>query len=151
MSTLTTTPAATPIRSAAMDMARSMLMALGTPLLARGLVTGDQLGAIVGGLLALASAVWSYVAAHPGGDPLASLKAMIARGGQGAAYDKALAALVRSMTPQLKAALDAQIKARAGILAGPVDGIANALIDQGAARAQAAAQAPLQHPQETTT
>ena len=60
-------PAPGPIQAATMDMLRSVLMGVGTPLLARGLVSGDQLGAIIGGLLAIASAVWSYAAAHPCG------------------------------------------------------------------------------------
>ena len=118
---------AAPLRNASLDLARSVLMGVGTPLLVKGLVTSDQWQAIVGGVLALASALWSYLAAHPGQQGfLATLQGLARSGGQGTAWNGDTAALIDLMAPKLEAMIDAQIEARVGFLAGPVDGAANA-------------------------
>ncbi len=126
---------ATPIRNAAMDMARSVLMAAGAPLLVRGVVTNTDWQAIVGGLTALASAVWSYVAAHPNhANPLAALKALVKTGGQAGPWDRAEQALGAAALPLVETEADKAIHAKAhGLLAGPIDTVANAALKDGAA------------------
>jgi uncharacterized membrane protein len=147
MTDATSTPvaapvAATPIKSATMDMLRSVLMGVGTPLLARGLVNGDQLGAIIGGLLAIASALWSYIAAHPSKvSALVSLLNLVRAGGNQRAWNGDVAVLVPLLLPTIESVVDAQIKAKAGILAGPLDAAANAAIRAEAAKAEAAVEA----------
>jgi hypothetical protein len=125
----TTTPAPAapgPIQVATMDMIRSVLMGVGTPLLAHGYVTGSQWQAIVGGLLAIGSAVWSYVAAHPGKtNPLAAVQAMVRSGGQRASWNGDVSVLEPLVLELARKALDAEMKARAGLLAGPADALAD--------------------------
>jgi lysozyme len=132
-SKMTDTPTPTPIETATLDLARSLLMAAGTPLLAHGLATASQWQSIVGGLLAIGSAVWSYAAAHPSQtSALTSLLRMVRKGGQGPAWNGDVAALEAAVLPLVEKAVDAQIKARAGILSGPVDLAANAVIKDAA-------------------
>jgi hypothetical protein len=133
-----------PIQAATMDMLRSVLMGAGTPLLARGIVSGDQLGAIIGGLLAAASAIWSYAAAHPSKvGLLTSLRTMIERGGQSKAWNGDVEALASALLPLIEKSIDTQIRARAGILAGPLDTAANAIAKQGVTQAEAELSVPL--------
>jgi hypothetical protein len=140
----TAPPQPDPIHRATMDMLRSLLMGVGTPLLARGLLTGDQLGAIVGGLLAIASAAWSYLAAHPGKTSLvASVLGFVRAGGRRAQWNGDVQALASALVPIVERAVDARIKARAGILAAPLDAAANAVIRDGAAKAEATMAIPL--------
>jgi len=139
-STLPAAPAQTamsvapgPIQTATLDLARSALMAAGAIPLAHGLATASQWQAIVGGLIAIGSAVWSYAAAHPSQtSALASLLGMVRKGGQGPAWNGDVAALEAAVLPLVEKAVDAQIKARAGVLAGPVDMAANAVIKDAA-------------------
>jgi hypothetical protein len=117
-------------------MARSLLMSAGTPLLAHGYVTGNQEQAIVGGVLAVGSAVWSYVAAHPSKtNPLQSVLGLVRKGGQAQAWDGDVSALERALLPVVERVVDAQIRARAGILAGPLDAAANAALAHAAGEA----------------
>jgi len=129
--TPTTSP--TPIETASLDLARSALMAAGAIPLAHGLATASQWQAIVGGLLAIGSAAWSYLAAHRSQTSgLASLLGMVRKGGQGPAWNGDVAALEAAVLPLVEKAVDAQIKARAGILAGPIDMTADAVIKNAA-------------------
>ncbi len=81
MADLPTTPAPSSLQGATLDLARSVLMAAGSPLLVKGIVTGDQWTAIAGGAVALISAAWSYVAAHPGRTPpLQAVQALVKAG-----------------------------------------------------------------------
>jgi lysozyme len=128
-----TPPSPTPIQTATLDLARSALMAAGAIPLAHGLATASQWQAIVGGLIALGSAVWSYVAAHPSRTgALASLLGTVRKGAQGQAWNGDVTALEAAILPLVEKAVDAQIKARAGVLAGPVDMAANAAIKDAA-------------------
>jgi lysozyme len=130
---MTDTAAPTPIQTATLDMARSALMAAGAIPLAHGLATASQWQAIVGGLIAVGSAVWSYLAAHPSQtSALTSLLGMVRKGGQGPAWNGDVAALEAAVLPLVEKAVDAQIKARAGVLSGPVDLAANAVIKDAA-------------------
>ncbi len=129
--TPTTSP--TPIETASLDLARSALMAAGAIPLAHGLATASQWQAIVGGLIAIGSAVWSYLAAHPSQtSALASLLGMVRKGGQAPAWNGDVWALEAAVLPLVEKAVDVQIKARAGVLAGPVDLAANAVIKDAA-------------------
>jgi lysozyme len=132
-STMTDTHTPTPIQTATLDMARSALMAAGAIPLAHGLATASQWQAIVGGVIAIGSAVWSYLAAHPSRtSALTSLLGMIRKGGQGPAWNGDVTALEAAVLPLVEKAVDARIKARAGVLAGPVDLAANAVIKDAA-------------------
>ena len=134
MSDTTTVAIVTPLRSASLDMARSVLMGVGTPLLARGLVTTDNWQAIVGGLLALASAIWSYLAAHPSKTPLIQTALSLVRdGGQSKAWNNDLTTMEAAMLPMVEKIVDEKIHAKAGVLAVPLDGVANAAIREAAA------------------
>jgi lysozyme len=130
---MTDTPTPTPVQTATLDLARSALMAAGAIPLAHGLATASQWQAIVGGLIAIGSAVWSYLAAHPSQtSALTSLLRMVRKGGQGPAWNGDVSALEAAVLPLVEKAVDAQIKARAGVLAGPVDMAANAVIKDAA-------------------
>jgi len=130
---MTEPTAPTPVQTATLDMARSALMAAGAIPLAHGLATASQWQAIVGGLIAIGSAVWSYLAAHPSHtSALASLLGMVRGGRQGPAWNGDVAALEAAVLPLVEKAVDAQIKARAGVLAAPVDMAANAVIKDAA-------------------
>ncbi|HSZ50449.1 MAG TPA: hypothetical protein VK801_02665 [Caulobacteraceae bacterium] len=146
MSEIPTDPTASasgPVKAATMDMLRSVLMGAGTPLLARGLVNGDQLGAIIGGLLAIASAVWSYAAAHSGGPSLlARVLALAASGTRPRAWDADAAALGAALLPILESLVDRQIRSRAGVLSGPLDTAANAALRTAETKAVAAVELP---------
>jgi hypothetical protein len=136
-------PASGPVKAATMDMLRSVLMGAGTPLLARGLVNGDQLGAIIGGLLAVASAVWSYAAAHRGGPSLlARVLALAASAHRPRAWDADAAALGTALLPVLESIVDREIRSRAGVLSGPLDAAANAALRAAEAKAVAAVELP---------
>lgn len=146
MSDIANPPAATasdPIKAATMDMLRSVLMGAGTPLLARGLVNGDQLGAIIGGLLAIASATWSYAAAHRG-EPtlLARALALAASARRPRSWNADAAALGAALLPVLESLVDRQIRSRAGVLSGPLDAAANAALRAAEAKAVAAVELP---------
>jgi hypothetical protein len=130
---MTDTHTPTPIQTATLDMARSALMAAGAIPLAHGLATASQWQAIVGGVIAIGSAVWSYLAAHPSRtSALTSLLGMIRKGGQGPAWNGDVTALEAAVLPLVEKAVDARIKARAGVRAGPVDLAANAVIKDAA-------------------
>jgi hypothetical protein len=140
--TETTAPApreAGPIQRATMDMLRSVLMGVGTPLLARGLVTGTDWQSIVGGGVALTSAVWSYAATHPSKvNPLQMILGLVRAGGGAKAWDADLVTLKPLLVAIVRQEIDAQIKAKAGIMAVPLDGVANAAIAASASKAEAA-------------
>jgi hypothetical protein len=128
-----TVDTATPIRKASLDLARSVLMGVGAVPFVSGIATGAQWQAIVGGLLALASAIWSYVAAHPSRvGPVRTVLALVRRGGRSKAWDGDVDALVAALLPKIDSQVDARIKARAGPFAGPVDMAANAAIKDAA-------------------
>ena len=132
-----------PIQAATMDMLRSVLMGAGTPLLARGLVNGDQLGAIIGGLLAIASAAWSYAAAHRGGvSLLGRLLAFAAASGRTKSWNSDAQDLGAALLPVLENLVDRQIRARAGLIAAPLDAAANAALRAGEAKTVAAVELP---------
>jgi hypothetical protein len=132
-----------PVKAATMDMLRSVLMGAGTPLLARGLVNGDQLGAIIGGLLAIASAVWSYAAAHRGGPSLlARVLALAASARRPREWDADATALGAALLPILETLVDRQIRSRAGVLSGPLDAAANAALRAAETKAVAAVELP---------
>lgn len=143
ISTVSSPPSPGPIQAATMDMLRSVLMGAATPLLARGLVNGDQLGAIIGGLLAIVSAVWSYAAAHPGGPSLLGrVLALAAASRRPRAWDADATALGSALLPIIENLVDRQIRARAGVLSTPLDAAANAALRSGEARAVAAVELP---------
>jgi len=130
-SKMTETP--TPIETATLDLARSALMAAGAIPLAHGLATASQWQAIVGGLIAIGSAVWSYLAAHPSRtSALTGLLGMVRKGGQGPAWNGDVSALEAAVLPIVERAVDARIKPRAGVFAAPVDLAANAVIKDAA-------------------
>jgi hypothetical protein len=114
------------VQAATLDMARSVLMALGSPLIAKGLVTGDQWTAVAGGVLAATSAVWSYAAAHPGrAPPLQALRGLVKGAGQGPAWNADVATLERIVTPLVERAIDNSIKSRVGLFAVPAEALAD--------------------------
>jgi hypothetical protein len=135
MTDTTTTPAA-PLQGATLDLARSLLMAAGSPLLVKGIVTGDQWTAIAGGAVALISAAWSYVAAHPGKTPpLQAVQALVKTGGQAPQWDAALERLEPLLVKMAEKGAAAAIHAKAGILAGPLDAVADKAIQSAADQA----------------
>ncbi|MBV8683541.1 MAG: hypothetical protein JO111_11740 [Caulobacteraceae bacterium] len=137
-------PVAGPIQRASMDMLRSVLMGAATPLLAHGFLSNDALSAIVGGSVAVASAVWSYAAAHPSKvSPFATVLAWVRAGRQGGAWDGDLAKLEPLLLPIVEKLVDDQIKVRAGVAAGPLDEAANAALRTEAGKIEAAAKVPL--------
>ncbi|HEY2051195.1 MAG TPA: hypothetical protein VGH03_17790 [Caulobacteraceae bacterium] len=146
MSETSTAPGASasgPVKAATMDMLRSVLMGAGTPLLARGLVNGDQLAAIIGGLLAIASAIWSYAAAHQGGPSLlARVLPLAASARRSRAWNADAAALGAALLPVLESIVDRQIRSRAGVLSAPLDVAANAALRAAEAKAMAAVELP---------
>jgi hypothetical protein len=137
-------PSAGPIQRATLDMARSVMMAAGTPLIAHSYLSGSQEEAIIGGVLAVGSAVWSYLAAHPSKvSALRTVLGIVSRGGQARAWDGDVDALGAALLPFIEKTVDARISARAGILSGPLDAAANAAIRDGEKQAEAAASIPL--------
>jgi len=126
-----------PIQTASLDVARSVLMAVGSPLLVKGVVTGDQWQAIAGGLVAVISAVWSWVANHPShADALKQALGLLRRSSASnrATYDAALTAAEAAALARATPVLNRLIGQHAGILAHPVEAIADrevhALADQ---------------------
>jgi hypothetical protein len=110
------------------DIARSVLMGAGAVLAQRGYVTNAELPAIVGGLVAAISAAWSWMAAHPSsGSPLSGLLAAVrhAPAPDQAAYDAGLTAAEAAALAQATPALNRIIAAHVGLLAGPVQAIAD--------------------------
>jgi hypothetical protein len=138
MTDTSTTPAPSQLRAATMDMLRSVLMALGSSGAVASLFSGQQWGAVVGGLLAVVSAIWSYAASHPSKiDPLTALMALVAHGGQASVWDAAAERLAAAAVPLLEARADAIVRARAGILAAPLEGVEHAAVKDAAAQAVA--------------
>jgi hypothetical protein len=126
-------PASSPLQAATMDMARSVLMGIGTPILAHGYVTGKQEEAIIGGLIAVGSAAWSYIAKHPSRTPpLQTILGLVRQGGRQGAWNGDVGQLEAALLPVVEKLVDQQIKSRAGVLSGPLDGAANAAIKAGA-------------------
>jgi cytochrome c biogenesis protein CcdA len=128
--------AAAPLRIAALDLVRSILMGVGMSSAVATLFTNQEWTAVVGGLLAILSAVWTYVSAHPGKTPfLPMIMSLVRRGGQSGAWNGDVEAIKAALLPDIEALVDAQIKARAGILSGPLDHAANAALAQAAGQA----------------
>jgi hypothetical protein len=125
-----------PIQAAALDMLRSVLMALGTTGAFAAMFTSSQWLSIVGGVMAIASGVWSWVAAHPSRtSPLRAVQALVKAGGQAKSWDADTQALEAAILPIVERAVDAQIRTRAGILAGPADALANRTLQSAAGTA----------------
>jgi hypothetical protein len=108
-------------------------MALGSSGVVAAVFTPQQWLAVVGGLLAVGSAVWSYIAAHPSKvNPLQAVERLVRAGGQSAQWDAAIARLEPLLVAMAERGARAAIHARAGILAGPLDAVADKAIQTGA-------------------
>ena len=108
-------------------------------------LTYAQLTLGAGDIVSLVGLVYGVLAANPNHQsPLTMLlKVLIGMTpGQKETWNASVQALTASLLPDVEKMVDAQIRARAGILAGPVDAVANTAIAQGAAAAAAAVSAP---------
>lgn len=130
--TLVVAPTPGPIQRASMDMLRSVLMSLGTSGGLAAVFTGQQWGVVVGAIVTVISALWSYAAAHPSKtNPLQTVLGIVRKGGQTQAWNVDVGALEAALLPAIERVVDAQIKARAAILSGPLDAAANAALKSG--------------------
>lgn len=128
------------------DIATSLMMGAGAIYVQQGVVSSSQETAIIGGVLALASVAYGYLASHSSHqNPIAVIRSIIGRAPppQQAAYDAAVAQgeawLIATLTP----IIHAQVKAHVGaLLAGPIDGVADKALKQAADKAVAAIEIP---------
>ncbi len=134
-------PTQAPARPAAMPtyadtLLSTVLMGVGAPLVARGVMTGAQEQAVGGGILAAICVAWQILNANPHRQsPIVLLKSLVSRGGGTSAYNEALPQAEAALVAKIEAMVDAAIHRKAGILAGPVDTAANAVIRDAGAQA----------------
>ncbi len=134
-------PTPAPARPAAMPsyadtLISTVLMGVGAPFVARGVMTGAQEQALIGGVLAAISVAWQILNANPNRQsPIVLIQTLVARGGGAGAFNGALGAADAALTAKIEAAVDARIHKKAGILAGPLDTAANAAIRDAGAQA----------------
>ncbi|MDE2355415.1 MAG: hypothetical protein KGL69_01535 [Alphaproteobacteria bacterium] len=107
----------------------TVLMGIGAPLVARGVMTGAQEQAVVGGVLAAICIAWQILNANPHRQsPIALIQSLVSRGGGSGAYNAALPQAEAALVARIEAMVDAAIHKKAGLLAGPLDTAANAAI-----------------------
>jgi hypothetical protein len=104
------------------------LVAAGQDLVTRHLLSSDQLNTAAGAVVSLVGVAWAVFAANPSRpSPIVSLLALLKRapGPEQARWNAAIEAAAAALVPRIEAAIDARIRAKAGLLAGPIDAIAN--------------------------
>jgi hypothetical protein len=88
------TPAKSPMPTYFDTLISTLLMGVAAPLVRHGTVTGAQEQQIIGGILALISILWQLVNASPNHQsPVAIILGLVAKSGQGAAWNAGVGAL----------------------------------------------------------
>jgi hypothetical protein len=121
------------------------LAAAGQGLVTQHILSDAQLNLAVGDILSLIGLAYAVFAANPAKkSPIVWLLGLIeaAPKARQAQWNAAVAAAAEALIPRLEAAIDARIHAKAGILAGPIDSIANHEIGGLAASAEKAITLP---------
>jgi len=121
------------------------LVAAGQDLVTRHVLSSEQLNTAVGAVVSLVGVAWAVFAAHPGRpSPIVALLAMLRRApkAEQARWNAAIEAAAAALVPRIEAAIDARIRAKAGVLAGPIDAIANHEIAAVAGAAETAVTLP---------
>jgi hypothetical protein len=120
------------------------LLTVGIVLLGQNLhlpLSGAQLNSGAAAIVTLAGLAYGVIASNPSRiSPLTWLLHVL-QGGNAAqrkTWDAAVAALKARLLPEVEAAIDARIRAQAGLFAAPADAIANAAIKAGAETAEKA-------------
>lgn len=104
------------------------LAAAGQGLVTRHVLSDAQLNLAVGDVMSLIGLAWAVFAASPSRQsPIVWLMGLLkaAPRPRQAQWNAAVEAAAAALIPRLEAAIDARIHAHAGILAGPIDGLAN--------------------------
>ena len=127
------------------DIATSLMMGAGAIYVQRGLVTSSQESAIVGGVLAVASVAYGYLASHSSHqNPVALIRSLVAKApaADQAAFDTGLTDAEAAIIARLTPIIHAQVRAHFGLLAGPVDGMADTVLRTAADAAVTAVSVP---------
>lgn len=138
---MTDTPSVPAPVNAMPTYADQMLAALLTGgLLSLKVFTPVQVDTLTTAIVSIAGVIYALVAASPNHQsPIVLIMGILGRApkAQQAQWDAALAQAEAAALAKLQPMVDAQIKARLGLLAGPVDGLANTALKDGADAAAA--------------
>lgn len=118
------------------------------PLVQHNLIAPADVKTLVSAFGVVLGALWAYAVAHPSTvSPFAMVAKLIGKAGGQKAWNGDVEALGTALIPVIEQLVDAKIKAKAGLFAGPLDAVANTAIKDGASQAEAAVEVPLTNPQ----
>ena len=141
------TTAATPyaMPTYADSLIATVLFGVGATLVKHGTLTQPQLATLVGAAMSAIGVLWAVINANPNKrSPIAMLMEIVggAPPAQQQAWSGGLTAAEAALLARITPMIHAQVKAHLGLLAGPVDHLADTALKQAADRAVGALEPP---------